>query len=146
MSASAAERAFAGRFEASRSERDAREPAWLGRLREEACSAFAEQGLPTTRLEDWRFTSLAALAKLELGAVADRADAAPVSGPEFLALGEAHRMVFVNGRIAPALLEQVENGTIRIIDLEFVMKDAAGAITTLSSQARQIQFALKLLF
>ena len=37
----------------------------------------------------------------------------------------------LTGRIAPALMEQVDNGTIRIIDLEFVMKDAAGAITTL---------------
>ena len=103
MSATAAERAFAGRFDASRSEREAREPAWLGRLREEAFSAFAAQGLPTTRLEDWRFTSLAALAKLELGTVADRDDAAPTSGAELLALGPAHRMVFVNGRISPAL-------------------------------------------
>ena len=103
MSATAAERAFAGRFDASRSEREAREPAWLGRLREEAFSAFAAQGLPTTRLEDWRFTSLAALAKLELGTVADRDDAVPTSGAELLALGPAHRMVFVNGRISPAL-------------------------------------------
>jgi hypothetical protein len=35
------------------------------------------------------------------------------------------------GRIAPAIMEQVDNGTIRIIDLEFVMKDAEGVITTL---------------
>ncbi len=35
------------------------------------------------------------------------------------------------GRIAPAILEQVENGTIRIIDLEFVQKDADGVITVL---------------
>ena len=35
------------------------------------------------------------------------------------------------GRIAPAIMEQVENGTIRVLDLEFVMKDADGVVTTL---------------
>ena len=33
------------------------------------------------------------------------------------------------GEIAPALTDLVENGTIRIIDLAFVAKDADGAIT-----------------
>ncbi len=35
------------------------------------------------------------------------------------------------GRIAPAIMEQVENGNIRILDLTFVMKDAEGVVTTL---------------
>lgn len=35
------------------------------------------------------------------------------------------------GRIAPAIMEQVDNGTIRIIDLTFVMKDGDGVVTTL---------------
>ena len=34
------------------------------------------------------------------------------------------------GEIVPALAELVENGTIRIIDLAFVMKDADGAVIT----------------
>jgi Family of unknown function (DUF6325) len=38
-----------------------------------------------------------------------------------------------SGRIAPAILELVENGTIRIIDLLFVMKDANGVVTTLEA-------------
>ncbi len=38
-----------------------------------------------------------------------------------------------SGRIAPAILELVENGTIRIIDLLFVMKDASGVVTTLEA-------------
>ena len=35
------------------------------------------------------------------------------------------------GRIAPAIMELVDNGTIRILDLLFVMKDADGVVTTL---------------
>ncbi|MCB0911527.1 MAG: hypothetical protein KDB60_07925 [Propionibacteriaceae bacterium] len=38
------------------------------------------------------------------------------------------------GRIAPAILEQVENGTIRVLDLEFVSKDADGVLTALQVQ------------
>ena len=36
------------------------------------------------------------------------------------------------GRIAPAILDLVENGTIRVLDLLFVMKDADGVVTTLA--------------
>ena len=35
------------------------------------------------------------------------------------------------GRIAPALMDLVESGTIRVIDLLFVTKDAAGVTTTI---------------
>jgi hypothetical protein len=38
------------------------------------------------------------------------------------------------GRIAPAIMEQVENGTIRILDLLFVMKDADGVVSSLTAQ------------
>jgi Family of unknown function (DUF6325) len=37
------------------------------------------------------------------------------------------------GRIAPAILELVENGTIRVLDLLFVMKDADGVVTALKA-------------
>jgi len=37
------------------------------------------------------------------------------------------------GRIAPAILDLVENGTIRVIDLLFVTKDADGVVTTLEA-------------
>jgi hypothetical protein len=36
------------------------------------------------------------------------------------------------GRIAPAIKELVDNGTIRVLDLLFVMKDADGAVTTIA--------------
>ena len=37
------------------------------------------------------------------------------------------------GRIAPAILELVDNGTIRVLDLLFVMKDEAGTVTSLQA-------------
>ena len=36
------------------------------------------------------------------------------------------------GRIAPAIMDLVESGTIRILDLLFVMKDGDGTVTTLA--------------
>ena len=38
------------------------------------------------------------------------------------------------GKIAPAIMELVEAGTIRVIDLLFVMKDGSGAVTTIAAQ------------
>ncbi len=37
------------------------------------------------------------------------------------------------GRIAPAILDLVEDGTIRVLDLLFVMKDADGVVTTVEA-------------
>ena len=37
-----------------------------------------------------------------------------------------------SGKIAPAIKELVDNGTIRILDLLFVMKDEEGAVLTLA--------------
>ena len=39
-----------------------------------------------------------------------------------------------SGKIAPAIKELVDNGTIRILDLLFVMKDEDGVITTLAAE------------
>ena len=38
-----------------------------------------------------------------------------------------------SGQIAPAIIELVENGTIRVLDLLFVMKDEDGVVTTLEA-------------
>jgi hypothetical protein len=35
------------------------------------------------------------------------------------------------GQIAPAIMRQVDNGTIRVLDITFIMKDADGVVTTL---------------
>lgn len=38
-----------------------------------------------------------------------------------------------NGDVAPAVLDLVNSGTIRVLDLLFVLKDAEGAVTTLQA-------------
>jgi len=46
-------------------ERTPDDPPWLLRLREEAFALFESQGIPTTKLEEWRYTNLAPVERLE---------------------------------------------------------------------------------
>jgi Fe-S cluster assembly protein SufD len=78
-------------------------PAWLTTLRRGAMSRFAEQGFPTTRLEDWKYTDVARIASLPFRlATALPARVAPevVHAASF---GAASRLVFVNGCYLPDL-------------------------------------------
>ena len=80
------------------------EPAWLAEARVAALGAFRGAGLPTTRLEDWRYTSLAPLGALTL--TRPRPDeAGPDLGALLARVGklEGPRLVFVNGRYRPDL-------------------------------------------
>ncbi len=79
------------------------EPAFVAELRRAGRERFQALGLPTTRLEDWRYTSLAGLLphafapadpEASLSAEALLRLAGPPSGP---------RLTFVNGRYRPAL-------------------------------------------
>ena len=45
------------------------------------------------------------------------------------------------GRIAPALMDLVESGTIRVLDLLFVMKDADGVTTAIDIQDLDAELA-----
>jgi Fe-S cluster assembly protein SufD len=94
----AAERGLVASFAPARGE-----PAWLDEARRAALARFGALGLPTTRHEDWRFTSLAPLAGLELR----RAPPAAAEGAARLLAGmpapEGARLVFVNGRFRPEL-------------------------------------------
>jgi Fe-S cluster assembly protein SufD len=81
------------------------EPAWVGAVRSRGAAAFAATGFPTTRNEDWKYTSVSAIAD---GGFAP-APAAPAHGVTAEALapylfgGEKPTVVFVNGRYDAAL-------------------------------------------
>jgi Fe-S cluster assembly protein SufD len=72
----------------------------LSRLRRAGIERFAELGLPTSRNEDWRFTSTAPIAQTAF------ALDSPADGPVVAKLLErlpamSRRLVFVNGRFSP---------------------------------------------
>ena len=74
------------------------EPAWLAAQRRAAMQRFAELGFPTLHDEDWRFTNVAAIAKLpfKLAAAAGVNGHANLAELVFSKLPGA-RLVFING-------------------------------------------------
>lgn len=92
---------------AYRARRAPDDPAWLASLREAGIGRFAAAGIPGPRVEEWKFTNLTPLARAELSEPAE----APAPGPGDLApalIEGARRLVFVDGRFAPALSETGE--------------------------------------
>jgi Fe-S cluster assembly protein SufD len=79
---------------------------WLQALRQGAIASFAELGMPTTRQEDWRFTRLTPLTETAFETV-DPVASLDVfeESPEMPArvIGDAHRLVFVNGVFSASL-------------------------------------------
>jgi Fe-S cluster assembly protein SufD len=77
---------------------------WVARLRRDALERFASAGLPTTRDEAWKYTSVAGLARRpHTIATSERVSIVPdVSAFAFAGLA-AHLAVFIDGRFAPAL-------------------------------------------
>src|SRR5262249_52529051 len=81
------------------------QPAWLFPLRKAGISSFAEQGFPTLKDEDWRFTNVAPIAQLPftpmIDGKADKAVDDTLSPAAFSGL-KGNRLGFVNGHFAAA--------------------------------------------
>ncbi len=77
----------------------------LARLREEALQRFMSRGLPTTREEEWRFTSVAPIAERTFALARPSATEVSASdiAPLRLPTAPAVELVFVNGHYARAL-------------------------------------------
>jgi Fe-S cluster assembly protein SufD len=95
---------YVAEYENARRTRSIEQPAWLVRARSDALNRFRGLGFPTTRDEEWRFTSVAPIADraFTLGTApvdAGRADVARYRLPGSLSA----EMVFVNGHYVPSL-------------------------------------------
>ncbi len=78
---------------------------WLAPIRRAAIGRFGELGFPTTRNEDWHFTSVAPIAESDFRhfqSPGGEVDAAQLARFTFGAT-DWHTIVFVNGRFAPEL-------------------------------------------
>ncbi|HEX6634991.1 MAG TPA: Fe-S cluster assembly protein SufD [Usitatibacter sp.] len=77
----------------------------LERLRREALARFAEHGIPTRTEEDWKYTRLVALEKAAFPMACESAGLATRDDLRPLVIGDlgGHRLVFLDGRYAPAL-------------------------------------------
>jgi Fe-S cluster assembly protein SufD len=81
-------------------------PQWLALLRKAGLASFADQGFPTLHDEDWRFTNVTPVAKLNFQpaapVAANGAESQAIAASVFAAL-PGPCLVFVNGFFAPAL-------------------------------------------
>jgi Fe-S cluster assembly protein SufD len=117
--------AEAGQLGASRRALD---PGWLARPRAEALARFHDLGFPTTRDEEWRFTSVAPIVETQFARAHNgassltSADLAPLE----IAGDRALTLVFVNGRFAYAspIAERVPAG-VRIESLASALSKPA---------------------
>lgn len=116
---------------------------WLESLRRDALERFRRTGFPTTKVEAWKFTNLAPLARTDFAAVtapeAARIARAAVEG--YRLSPDCHLAVFVDGRFQPALsdlgrlpagtrvvsLSQAEQADLRLATAPPAVDDAPGA-------------------
>lgn len=82
-----------------------RGPAWLRRLRRDAMDRYAELGLPTSRNEAWKHTSLAPVKRVAFQLPRQNGTALTAEQLDQVSQAslEGIRLVFVNGRYAPEL-------------------------------------------
>jgi Fe-S cluster assembly protein SufD len=78
-------------------------PSWLASLRRRAIAHVAERGFPTTRDEDWRYTSLAALAATPFRPAVAVPEVPPAGALERLPAPIGPRLVFVDGHYSAKL-------------------------------------------
>ncbi len=76
---------------------------WIESLRRDAFASFEEQGIPTRRLEEWKGTNFAPLAKMEFVRVGRRGQAsADNSFGDHADLDGAATLVFIDGEFDPS--------------------------------------------
>ena len=93
------------------------QPRWVGQARDNAMAQFERLGFPTTKLEQWRFTSVAPIADRTFAPATDGIACAEQL-TEALSAPIAHA-VCVNGRFAPQLsrLDTLPKG-VQLLGLE----------------------------
>lgn len=125
------------RFAEQARERARREPLpWLAALRGEAAEQFAALGLPDTRQEEWRYTSLAALAKIPFAPAPPGGEVGREQLEErCLPVFACSAYVFVDGRFAPALSapgSQAEGHCVDSLAAAFASECAPGLLGSLA--------------
>jgi Fe-S cluster assembly protein SufD len=101
---------------------------WLSELRRDAFSRFEALGFPTTRNEDWHFTSVTPIAERTFKPVPPRVSSSlrPVDIAALVIADPSwHRLVFVDGRFEPGLsMFSGLPADVRVMTLAEAMKQA----------------------
>lgn len=92
-------------FERFTREHADRRPEWISRMRTAAFDRFVELGFPTTRIEEWKYTNVAPIAKTPFRRAAQAWSTLSVESIEPFTLEKSAcaQLVFVNGYYTPEL-------------------------------------------
>jgi Fe-S cluster assembly protein SufD len=95
------------------------QPSWVREARERGIAQFERLGFPTTRLEDWKFTSVAPITERRFSLAGGVERMSPATVSSFALPSLATIAVCVNGRFAPRLssLNGLPEG-VRVLGLE----------------------------
>ncbi len=115
-------------------------PEWVSALRSSALERFTELGFPTTKNEDWHFTSVSPIAERQfVPLTAPSGDVRRTDLEPYLFAGTErwHLIVFVNGRFAPELshLESLPEG-VRVLPLARAWTEAPDLARRMGTIAR----------
>ncbi|MGD8308028.1 MAG: hypothetical protein PVG98_01205, partial [Chromatiales bacterium] len=108
-------------------------PEWLDTRRRAAADRVRELGLPHRKQEAWKYTSVEPLLQHEFvpataaGPGLSEAELAPLLLDETA----GGRLVFVNGRFAPALSSLDGTGAAEVLSLGEALRDDAGGVVRL---------------
>ena len=104
------------------------QPRWVSQARESAITQFARLGFPTSRIEQWRFTSVAPIAERTFALAANGTAGAGAAHTGPLSAPIAHA-VCVNGRFAPEVskLHALPKG-VQILSLEAAITSHAAVV------------------
>ncbi|MFA5898507.1 MAG: Fe-S cluster assembly protein SufD [Hyphomicrobium sp.] len=119
----------------------------IRKLRLDAMGRFSALGLPTRRIEAWKYTDLRNVMKdvfpAPIGAAnVTTADVEAALGP--LASIEAHRVVFIDGRYAPDLSELVADEVVSVASLATLLESDTSASELLDASGRDDDAVLAL--
>jgi len=133
---------YVAQYEAAAANGGRRAPPWVRELRAAAIARFVAAGFPTTRQEEWRFTSVAPLAETPFAPARPGAEpAAREVEPLWLPVASAARLAFVNGRFAPALSSASLPPGVRAVSLSTALADPAPALQGRLSGGTDTPFA-----
>ncbi|HEV7391620.1 MAG TPA: Fe-S cluster assembly protein SufD [Burkholderiales bacterium] len=103
--------------------------AWLNERRGAALERANALSVPTTRDEEWRFTDLTQLTRLQLRAPGAPAELAPEAIHPYIVPEAGARIVFVDGVFAPQLSTTASAGRgVRVVPLAMALKSEAGRL------------------
>ncbi len=109
--------------------------ALTGQVRKEAYESFKKLGIPTVKHEDWKYSNLKGLEKIDFSiSVGTDLSKEALSALPFHTLEGTH-LVFVNGKFVADLSADLQNETIKVLTLEEAQKQIPDVLATKYGQA-----------